>query len=547
MSSDRSTESSQKIRTDSLLSALEDMVSIVDKDYRYVEVSKGYSTFFGVEVDEIAGKHVSEIHGNERFLNNIKPFLDKSLAGEEVNLQFWGENHKGELRYLDSKHTPYFVDSIGQLAVAVVARDITELIQAQVALEKERSLLNTMINAMPDFIFTKDQRGIYQNCNESFEEFLDLPRNEIIGRSDFEIMSEASAIYITEKDSQVIRNRQPVRVDEWVTYQDGRKRLLDMYKLPRFDSNDQVIGIIAIGRNVTHEREVGKKLSLAALVFDAMPDPCLILSSIGTILSSNLAAKEQFSELQGVSKELLTITDLFYSSEADTTYLKSVIQNQQSWHGEVHSTDHRHYIATLNSSHDNLGRTENFVLTLRDSQSGSPLEKSLISKAYNDSLTGLPNRLIFMNRLENAIVRAERQRRKIAVFFIDLDKFKPINDQHGHLEGDRVLTDVAQRLKSNVRETDTLARLGGDEFVALIDIDEEEQAGTVARKFTTSLFEHFEIGPQQLPVKLSVSIGISLFPKDAGTAEALLKRADEAMYEAKNCLNEGYKFYGDCQ
>lgn len=530
-------------RQQSILGALDDLISIVDKNYRYIAISKGYTDFFGKQYDDIIGKHVEEIHGEERFYNNIKPFLDKTLLGEEVRLQFWGENKTGELRFLDSKHTPYIGRLSKELAVAVVARDITELVQAQTALEGERNLLNTMVNAIPDFIFSKDSDGIYQLCNGSFEEFVGISKENIIGKTDYEIMSKASAQYIVEKDSEIKTSLQSVRVDEWVTYNDGRKRLLDMYKLPLLDNDRKATGIIGIGRNVTHEREAEEKLLLASLVFDTTLDACLILSKEGRILSSNLAAKEQFKELKHNEDQSLSALDLFYTPNSDSSGLVRILTTEKSWHGEICSSDHRHYVATLNAALDNVGRVEKIVFILRDNQHNFKLEKDLVSKAYSDALTGLPNRLLFMSRLESAIIRAERQRRQIAVFFIDLDKFKPINDKYGHLEGDKVLADIAQRLREKIRETDTLARLGGDEFVALIDIESEKQAKAVAKKLVESLEQVFTIGSENKPILISASIGISLFPSDAVTAQALLHLADQAMYKAKRSLSDAYRFH----
>ena len=154
--------------------------------------------------------------------------------------------------------------------------------------------------------------------------------------------------------------------------------------------------------------------------------------------------------------------------------------------------------------------------------------------AHHDSLTGLPNRLLFNDRLEQAISLARRRKRQFALLYLDLDKFKPVNDTLGHTAGDQLLKDVAGRIRQQVRESDTLARVGGDEFIIiLLDIARREEAETVARKIIAALAVPFQIGSPKVSVSIGASIGIAHYPVDALSADALVKAADAAMYRAK--------------
>ena len=521
-----------------ILEALEDLVSIVDNEYRYRAVSHGYTRFFGLPARSIVGKTVAELHGTERFEQHIKQDLDRCLAGEEVKLSFWGQNHLGEPRFIDSRHTLYTGSLVETTGVAVVARDVTDLIEAQNALEKERYLLTLMADALPDFIFVKNLSGVYQHCNKSFEAFLESNTEAIIGKTDAELMSKRSSNYIRERDQEVIQSKKRKRKDEWVTYNDGSRRLIDMLKIPILNQQNEVEGLIGIGHDVTRERETERKLQLAALVFETTSDYCFILSSKGGIVSANSAAKSEFNPLNDTQN--ISIHDLFHclSPACD---LVTILNTQLSWQGELLSHSHAPYLATLNAVLDRGDVPETFVLTLRDNSEHKALEKELTSKAYNDSLTGLPNRLLLHTKLETAIIRAERQRRQIAVLFIDLDGFKPVNDMYGHFEGDKILVDVAQRLKGNLRQCDTVARLGGDEFVALLDISLPVHAGKVANKLLASLDKSFTIENNQ--INISACIGISLFPGDASCADELLQHADSAMYRAKSQGSRQISFY----
>lgn len=154
--------------------------------------------------------------------------------------------------------------------------------------------------------------------------------------------------------------------------------------------------------------------------------------------------------------------------------------------------------------------------------------------AHHDNLTGLPNRLLFNDRLNQAISLAIRHSRQFALLYLDLDKFKPVNDTLGHSAGDELLRGVATRIRHQVRESDTVARVGGDEFTVILpDIAGRGEAETVAKKIIAALSTPFQLGSQKQSVEIGTSIGIALYPADARDADALVKAADAAMYSAK--------------
>jgi diguanylate cyclase (GGDEF)-like protein len=153
-------------------------------------------------------------------------------------------------------------------------------------------------------------------------------------------------------------------------------------------------------------------------------------------------------------------------------------------------------------------------------------------KAMHDALTGLPSRLLFMERLEHALVQAQRHGHRLAVMFIDLDRFKLINDSLGHEAGDRMLKEVARRLKLRLREGDTVARLGGDEFVMLLEeITTPQDTLLVAQKLVRELAAPFSLAGQNVTV--TASIGVSTYPEGSNDSATLLRQADAAMYDAK--------------
>jgi diguanylate cyclase (GGDEF)-like protein len=181
-----------------------------------------------------------------------------------------------------------------------------------------------------------------------------------------------------------------------------------------------------------------------------------------------------------------------------------------------------------------------------DHQLAAAMEQEQGSRraAFHDVLTGLPNRSLFNNRLEHAFAQAQRHGRTLAVMFVDLDDFKLINDSHGHDAGDGVLQAVAERLEANVRGEDTVSRHGGDEFLCLLtDVQAKANAAVIAKKLIRAMQApcHLRIGDLDITPTIKASIGISIFPKDGRTAEALVKSADAAMYRAKRTKSQ-YSF-----
>ena len=189
----------------------------------------------------------------------------------------------------------------------------------------------------------------------------------------------------------------------------------------------------------------------------------------------------------------------------------------------------------LASVHDNLEQSRAELANTRD------VERRQRHRAQHDALTTLPNRSHFRSLLRNALVKSEPQGPSLALLYLDLDSFKPINDQHGHDVGDRLLRIVAMRLMRAIRAGDCVGRIGGDEFVCLLDgIEDRQQLSHLACKLFDAVSAPLQIGKMRLTVR--PSIGIAVCPTDGGTADTLLRRADAAMYRAKRAQS-GYAFF----
>ena len=192
---------------------------------------------------------------------------------------------------------------------------------------------------------------------------------------------------------------------------------------------------------------------------------------------------------------------------------------------------------------DASGRVHRMIGVSQDITERKRQEEEARFLAYHDTLTGLPNRRLLDDRLRQAIFLAQRRDSRIALMVVDLDHFKQVNDALGHRAGDAVLREAAHRVAGCLRKADTLARHGGDEFVVVIpDLQQEGDCQVVAEKILRSLVPPFQVDGRDFVI--GASIGVSLYPADAGDGEALLRNADVAMYRAKQLGRNNYRFYG---
>ena len=230
------------------------------------------------------------------------------------------------------------------------------------------------------------------------------------------------------------------------------------------------------------------------------------------------------------------------SGKHDKEFYKSLwstLASKGNWKGEVVNRRKDGGIYTewlrISAVRDERGDITNYVAIISDITSKKLSEEELHRRAHHDPLTGLSNRLSFNERLDQDLARARRNKNMLALLYIDLDKFKPINDTYSHQVGDLVLREVANRLQSVVREIDTVARIGGDEFVVILsEIDTADHIDIVVAKIRKRLSDPFEYQGNMLQV--GASIGISVFPDDAVDSQQLLATADAAMYREKGYL-----------
>lgn len=305
------------------------------------------------------------------------------------------------------------------------------------------------------------------------------------------------------------------------------------------DAQGKPLRMIGTHTDITERHEREEALRLASTVILTMDEAAIVTNARNEILSVNPA----FTVITGyAAPEVIGKNPRLLASGTHPVKFFQDMWNQlassDSWHGEI--CDRRKsgalYMAWLSIKQvrDEQGAPSHYVAVFSDISERKASEERMQQLAHFDVLTGLPNRALFSDRLRQAMAKARRDKARLALMFIDLDEFKPVNDQLGHQVGDLLLREVAQRLVDCVRrESDTVARLGGDEFVVMLpEMATAQTATLVAEKILAALNRTFDIDAHH--IHISSSIGIAFFPEHGADEHVLLQSADAAMYQAKN-------------
>ncbi len=309
-------------------------------------------------------------------------------------------------------------------------------------------------------------------------------------------------------------------------------------ELPVRREDEVGIAIAAFNRVLGKARELLREQRLARIVFENSLEGITVTDARSRIVMVNKA----FSDTTGYSaEEALGQTPALLKSgkQGETFYADfwSTLQEKGEWRGEIWNRRKNGtlYPEWLNVSavRDRQGQIEHYIAIFSDITERKEHEERITHQAFHDALTGLPNRLLFRDRLDLALAQARRSKtRTPALMFLDLDRFKQINDTLGHEAGDLLLKEVARRLRQCVRASDTVARIAGDEFTVLLpEASEEAEARAVADKILAAMAEPVQLGAESRVV--TTSIGISLFPRDGRDPDTLIKNADAAMYAVK--------------
>lgn len=454
---------------------------------------------------------------------------------------------------------------VGGAAVNIQAR---KEVEAALQASEERSrhlavMLRSLCDNVPDMIWAKDLNQRYIFANRAVCEQLLMAENtdEPIGKDDmyFASRERASRPGIADwhtfgelcQDSDVLTLRRgvPSQFEEF-GHVKGRMLVLDVHKAPFLNDQGELLGVVGTGRDITDHKAALEKLRLASLVLEHSSEALMITDAANVIVDVNPA----FTGLTGYSKEevLGQKPSVLRSDLQGPDFYRLMwesLKAEGKWQGEIWNRRKNGELfvewLTINTLYGDDGLPYRRVALFSDVTENKKKEELLWQQANFDMLTLLPNRRMFQDRLDVELKKLRRSGSKLAVFFMDLDRFKDVNDTLGHHQGDLLLRQAAKRILACVRVSDTVARLGGDEFtVILTDIESAASVERVAQCIVASLSQPFDLDGHRAEV--SVSLGIAIGPDHASESAELVQLADQAMYAAKQAGRNGYRFSGAC-
>ena len=428
-------------------------------------------------------------------------------------------------------------------------------------LADERGLLRTIIDNMPDQIYVKDTAGRFVLGNKASASCIGVASpDDLVGKSDLEFFPGECGRQFFLDEQTIIRSGQAIvdQLEENVN-QAGVRRWFSTTKVPFQDDGGQVIGIVGMSRDVTLRVAADEEIKLRNRAIESSVDAIVITSCLrpGTPV---VYVNPAFERITGFSFDDATRGGierlLALDAEPAPAPLRQAIGNQCEGRAVLHS---RRKDASLFWNdvrmapvRDISGRATHLVYTMTDITKARDSEEMLERLASHDVLTGLPNRRMLMDRLNQALALGQRGRFTVAVAFIDLDRLKFVNDTLGHEAGDSLLKTVAARMEHCVRKSDTVARLGGDEFV-IISLHKSgiapARAATLSYAYVFNMLAKVQrvlgrpIVLGDKPFSVTCSVGVSIFQQHGDDAETLLKHADDAMYVAKKNGRNKIEFY----
>jgi diguanylate cyclase (GGDEF)-like protein/PAS domain S-box-containing protein len=505
---------------------------------------------FGIPASDAVGKPLTSLarrlNGDEEFASVLESvWLNGSAAARDWHIA----RQDGQERWTYSTHFAVRRDGAPQQLFCMEV-DITRRKVEELALAVAGANFHQLFTRSNDAIVLVQGKLIIDANPAALQLFHCTDKEQMIGRSLLDFSP------ITQPSGETSANGDATNASE--TYEAGNRRFEWRYQLHDGTSfwaevlltsvalNHEFLSFAVI-RDISVRKEAENALQLAAQVFENARDAILVLDPHYHVISVNQA----FGDITGFALDEVLGKDVpgLRAGVHEPTFYQQIwdyVSTQDHWEGELWSVrsngEKFPAWAALTAIRDGQGQVTNYMAILADITGRKRIEERTRHLAEHDFLTDLPNRVLFLDRLQLALATARRQHTKLAIMFIDLDRFKQINDGHGHQVGDQVLKEVARRLTGCVRTVDTVSRLGGDEFVILLaGIGGVDQAAHIATNVMHSVAQPMTVGGQEM--SLSVSIGIAMHPGDGDDIESLLKNADVAMYHAKQSGRDDFQFF----
>lgn len=416
-------------------------------------------------------------------------------------------------------------------------------------LEQSRGRLAQLLDTLPYGVQENDIHGLITFSNPAHHHILGMQPGELIGHAIWDFSSdEQEKVRLPEYLAYLVEEQPaPTPYLTRCRNRDGRDVDVEVVWDYRRDADGTVTGFISVISDISGRRVAEEKLRLLAGVFENTAEGVVITDADAQIIEVNLA----FTEITGYPRDEVIGRNprLLASGHHDREFYQAMwlsLEQTDQWRGEIWNRrkDGEVYPEWqhISAIRDERGTLTHYVSVFSDISQIKEAQEELDHLAHHDPLTGLPNRLLLLHRLEQAIRNARRHASLLAVLFIDLDRFKHVNDSLGHAVGDQLLCSVATRIRESLRENDTVSRIGGDEFVLVLeDVEKPLDVMTYVSKLMQCLERPHRLDNHE--VSITPSIGICMYPDDGEDPSVLLRNADAAMYRAKSEGRNTYSYY----
>ncbi len=528
-----------------LLGGCNEILLLVDaRDLSIQAVNQGALRHLGHSREALVGRPITDIEcalTDVFFWEDVRQGLVPEIRDAEASYLM----ANGELLSA-TKNITQAPDGSGRLVIC--ATPVGRLRHAEAELADASAHLRATLEATAEGILLVHRSGAIVNMNHRFSCLWQLPEALLLARDDQAIQAYLAAAMA---DPEAYRRRlEEIRPDTEDETQDilhlADGRILARKSRPARQQK-LIIGRVFSFTDITEQKATEARLKLAASVFTHAQEGIMITDPGGTILEVN----DTFSRITGYSRTEVTGRNarILSSGRQGPEFYQNLwhdLAHKGHWQGEIWNRrkDGTMYAEMLNIAvvRDEAGRVSHYVALFSDITTLKQHQSQLERIAHYDALTGIPNRVLLADRLQQAIARTRRDQRLMALVYLDLDGFKEVNDTHGHETGDELLIAISQALKDTLRAGDTLARLGGDEFVAVLtDLGSPGECEVVLERLLRAAASPVRIKGN--PLQLSASLGVTLYPHDGSDADALLRHADQAMYQAKQAGKNRYHLF----
>lgn len=516
-----------------------DAIFLHDLNGRILDVNEAMLHMFDVTREQaLAGSVENDFSSASNPLGSLAEKWDRARSGERLFFD-WIARRPGDGSEFDVEVFLRRVDFGGNECLMVNVRDVSARRKTQRLLAQSERRFRDVALTSGDWIWEVNAQGRYTFASGRVKELLGYEPQDLYSMTPFDLMPPEEVGSIQGIFAELVANKAPiVDLENSFVAKDGTRGVFLTNGVPLFDDQGNVAGYFGVDKDITQRKADEQKLKLFEAVFKNALEGISITDAQGDIVAVNPA----FTDITGYAPEEVLGQNprVLKSDRHEAKFYEDMWQElltHGNWVGEVwnrrKSGEAYPEWLSISAIRDEQKNTTHFVAVFHDITEMKRKEKQIAFQAFHDPLTGLPNRVLLLDRLNQSIAHALRNGARLGVLFIDLDNFKHVNDSLGHSTGDKLLKKAAERFASMLREEDTVARLGGDEFVIMLpELEEPENAVQLAERIISAFASPFSIEGKELFV--TPSVGITIFPDDGSTPEDLIKNADMAMYRAKD-------------